>query len=139
MTRPVLRRRSSESGHALGLAVVILLLLSTGASLLALDLSARLRADREAARALELRLLGDAAIARALAALDESGVLTQAETPFGRGSIESEGRSLGTRRWVLKATATIGRDQRQLEIEVVRSGGSLQVVRWQRVRAVPEL
>lgn len=130
---------NGERGHALGLAMVILLLLSAGASLLALDLGARLRADRASARAFELRLLSDAALARALAGLDQLGETSQPELRLGRGSIRSDGRSIGTRRWVLEADAWVGAESRAVEVEVVREGSSLRVVRWRRLEAAAKM
>lgn len=128
-----------ERGHALGLAVVVMLLATSAVGLLAADLTARLRADRAAGIALELRLLTDAAIARGLAELDESlSPTTLGPTPLGRGSIASHAEDLGAGRWRLVATATVGSAERRVAIEVVRQGSTFQTISWRRMADTKE-
>lgn len=125
----------TQAGHALGLAVIVVLLLSVGASLLALDLTARLRRDRAEAEGIMMRSLADAAVARALAQLEHTG---NPETPtleLGPGRISSRGERRG-QRWLVQASAELRGRVGTVEIEVVRAGGTLQVVRWSRVPAV---
>lgn len=134
MVNPRRERSRDEEGFALGLAVVALLLLAVGASLLAMDLGSRLRVDRDAGRGLRLRLACDAALAKSLASLDESGsVPTWGPEPFGRGTIEARGESIGSRRWLLTATAAEAGLRRQVRLEVQRAGSTLRVVRWERL------
>lgn len=114
--------------------MLVLLLTSSAVALLAADLTARLRADRAAATTLELRLLTDAAIARALADLDESlAPGTLGPSVLGRGTIQSRTESLGGERWRLLASATVGSAQRHVAVEVVRRGSTFQTLSWRRL------
>lgn len=84
MTR---RSIDAERGYALLLALLVLLLISTVASLVATSVTLRSRLAQDEARRIHAGALADAAMARTLAELSRSrGYRGYENEPFGRGS-----------------------------------------------------
>lgn len=106
-----------ESGQALVLALVAVLLLSAALALAAGTLVARMkRSQREAVR-IELLALADAAVAETLADLAawpvSAGV---APRRFGGGTIESTVQRGGAQSFTIVARASVGRQDLSVEV-----------------------
>ncbi len=125
------RHRRSESGQALILALLALLLVSVASALLAGSLLLHLRAARHEAEDIRLVALADAAVAAALAELAASPAsrgLT--ERDFGGGSIASDIDRPEPERAVVVAWAVYRGRTRRVRAEVRLTATGPRVVAW---------
>ena len=128
--------RRGESGYALLMALLVILLLSIALGLLAESLQLRLRLVREDAENVILSALSDAAVAETVANLTRSADYPGVpEHEFGGGKIASRVLPLGAGFYNVVATATYGHRTRTVEAEVFRPPDkAARVRRWRRLR-----
>lgn len=125
--------RRGESGFALMMALVVILLLSIALGLLAASLQLRLRLVREDAESVILSALSDAAVAEAVANLARSAYYSGSpEHAFGGGKIASRVEPAGAGIFEVIATAGFAGRTRTVEAEVIRAPGTARVRRWRR-------
>lgn len=125
------RHRRSESGHALVLALLVLLMVSVAGGLLAGSLLLHLRTARFEADGVRLAALSDAAVAASLAELSASPAsrgLT--ERDFGDGRIASEIARPESGRAVVVARAVYRGRTRRVRAEVLLTAAGPRVVAW---------
>ncbi len=125
------RHRRCESGQALIVALLALLMVSVACALLAGSLLLHLRAARHEAEDVRLAALADAAVAASLAELAASpasrGVI---EREFDGGSIASEIARPGPGRAVVVARADYRGRTRRVRAEIRLSAAGPRVVAW---------
>jgi len=127
------RRARGQTGFALLVALVVVLLVSIALGLLAAALQIRMRLVRQEAQTLKLMALSDAALAETLASLTyDAGFEGVAEQTFGGGRIASTVRPLGSNHYEVLATASYAGKERAVDAEVVRAPAGARVVRWER-------
>lgn len=132
MVRRPLRR---PSGHALVLALVVLVLVGAAGTAIAVTLQLESRTSLQESRRIRLVALGDAALAEALAELDRNeGFRGAPEHRLGQGTIASSVRTLGLDRYEVVATATVAGRRRETRAEVDTSGPTPRVVGWRLAR-----
>lgn len=130
----MVRRGRGESGVAMLLTLVVLLLLGIALALIAGSLAHRLKLAQNDAETVILSALTDASIAEGLADLARN-----ANSPgipqhkFGAGSIESRITPLGSSSYTLIASALYGDRRRNVEAIVQRTPEEIRVVRWRRL------
>jgi hypothetical protein len=126
--------RRGESGYAVMMALVVILLLSIALDLLAASLQLRLRLVREDAESVILSALSDAAVAEAAANLAQSAYYSGSpEHEFGGGKIASRVQPASSGIFEVIATSAYAGRTRTVEAEVVRAPGTARVRRWRRV------
>jgi hypothetical protein len=124
-------RRRHETGQALLMVTLVLLLLMLGIGLVDDALAARLRATRDESLRVELDALADAAMAEALANLAAGSSYPGAPAhPFARGMISSRIVWLAETRYEVTALGSLGARQRALRAEVDRPWGRPIVSSW---------
>ena len=136
-------RSDGSSGHALVLALVVLLLTATSMMLLSKSLLVRWQRVWSEADRIELVALADGAMAQSLAALAERETFTGAPArPLGRGTIESrvqpvpafERSSPTAREVIVEVTSRIGgRSFHQRAVVALTEQGP-RVLSWQQGR-----
>jgi hypothetical protein len=132
-------RRSSESGHALLVAIALILCVALAAQLLHGFLTGRLSAVRSEEQAVALAAIGDAGLAATLAGLAEGrGFGGLAERRFGGGTVASTVVPGGPGHSVVTVLAWFGGRGSTVRAEVDLGNGGPRVVRWQRHGGVPE-
>jgi hypothetical protein len=132
-------RRSSESGHALLVAIALILCVGLATQLLHGFLTGRLSALRAEEQTVALAAIGDAGLAATLAGLAEDrGFGGLPERPFGGGTLATTVTPGGPGRAVVTVLARFGGRGSTVRAEVDLGGGGPRVVRWQRHGGVPE-
>lgn len=130
--RRALRR---PSGHALAIALLVLLLVGSAAAAIAVTLELASRAALQESRRIHLVALGDAAMAEALAELALSkGFQGAPEHRLGRGTIASTVRTLGLDRYEIVATSTYAGWRREVWALVHTGGTRPRVMAWKVLR-----
>lgn len=123
--------RSRQSGHALLVTMILLLLVASAASMVATHFGFRARLAAQESRRIHLVALTDAAIAESLANLSESsGYSGVPEREFGGGSMASEITSLGDNRRLILATASYRGWDRRVQMRVELQTGGPAVEAW---------
>jgi hypothetical protein len=131
------RHRRSESGQALIVALLALLMVSVAGALLAGSLLLHLRAARHEADGVRLTALADAAVAASLAELaarPASRGLT--ERDFGGGSIASDIARPRAERAVVVARAAYRGRTRRVRAEVRLTAAGPRVIAWRPLPAI---
>lgn len=124
-------RRRSESGHALVLALLVLLMVSVAGGLLAGSLLLHLRTARFEADGVRLAALADAAVAASLAELAASpGSRGVIERDFDGGRIASEIGRPGPGRAVIVARVAYRGRVRRVLVEVRLGAAGPRVIAW---------
>lgn len=116
---------SRQTGHALLVAMIILLLVASAVTMVAAHFGFRARLMSQEARRIHLIALTDAAIAESLANLNQSGSYAGVpEREFGGGTIGSEITSLPDSRRQILATAQYRGWRRlaQVRVEIQTAG-----------------
>ncbi len=111
--------KRSQDGHALLLALLIIVLTMAAVALIASALDLRLRLLRQEAQNLQLTALCDAALAQALAELEANAFYkgTGTPVPFADGTLTTTIHSLDSRRVKVAVLATYaGRRRRALAV-----------------------
>ncbi len=104
-----------EGGHALLLALFVLLLSATAVALVGQALLAQWNETRAHAERVRILALADAALAETLAQLaQQPGFMGVSPTPFGGGTLESR----------VQTTGAIGPTGRQVRIDVTATVGT---------------
>lgn len=130
------RHRRSESGQAMILALMALLMVSVAGSLLAGSLLLHLRAARHESEGVRLAALADAAVAASLAELSASPASRGlAERDFGGGSIASAIDHPEPERAVVVARAVYRGRSRRVRAEVRLTAAGPRVVAWRPLPA----
>lgn len=125
----------NRSGHALVIALVVLVLVGAAGTSIAVTLQLEARTSLQESRRIRLVALCDAALAEALAELARSqGFQGAPEHRLGQGTISSSVRTLGLDRYEVVATAVLAGWRQQARAEVDTSGPMPRVVRWQAWR-----
>jgi hypothetical protein len=131
----VVRTGSRESGHALLLALIVIVLVGVAGAVLTITLGLHLQMARDETQHIQLVAMSDAAVAESLALLAASpgfgGVTTR---DFGPGQIESTIQTINAsrRRIIATATLTSGRELRvAADVRLLDTG--LVVTSWQRL------
>lgn len=128
------RRGRTQRGHALVMALVVLLLVSMAVALVSTALASDLRGVRHELRSLRLTALTDAALAEALAELArDSGFEGSPEHPFGGGVLSSQVVPLGEDLWWVTAEASHGGLERRVRVEVRKTVDGYAISRWRRL------
>ena len=123
--------RSHQSGHALLVAMIILLLVASAATMVAAHFGFRARQASQESRRIHLVAMTDAAIAQSLANLNESsGYGGVPRREFGGGTIASEITSLPDNRRLILATAQYRGWNRRVQMRVELQTGRLVVEAW---------
>ncbi len=122
-----------EFGHALVVALVVLLLVGSAATAIAVTLQLETRTSAQEARRIRLVALNDAAMAEALAELARSGSFQGSpEHRLDKGTISSSVRTLGLDRYEITATANLAGWSQVAVAEVDTSGSTPRVLTWQK-------
>jgi hypothetical protein len=126
--------RAHQSGQALLVALIILLLVSSAATMVAAHFGFRARLVSQESRRIHLVAMADAAIAESLARLQQSsGYRGVVQREFGGGTIASTITSLaGNRRQILASAHYRGWD-RQVKVQVRLTTGALELEGWTSV------
>ncbi len=120
-----------RSGHALMVAMIVILIVASAVALISTFYRIQTRASLQQNRQIRLVALNDAAVAEALAHLAESeGFRGQATHEFGDGEISSAVRSLADDRREIVATATYRGWTRRTRLEVTLVAGGPRVDSW---------
>jgi hypothetical protein len=120
-----------QAGHALLVALVILLLAASAATMIAAHFGFRARLVSQESRRIHLVAMTDAAVAESLAGLDQSsGFAGVIERPFGGGRIASAVTSLRDNRRLILATARYRGWSRRVEVRVELESTGLVVESW---------
>ena len=128
-------RRSS--GHALALALVVLVLVGTAGTAIAGAIQLEARASLDESRRIRLAALSDAALAEALAELTHNrGFRGAPERRLDRGTITSRVRPLGLDRYEIEAEAVVAGRSRTVRAEVDTGGAEPRVLAWELVPIV---
>ncbi len=127
-------RRCRESGVALLLTLVVLLLLGISLALIGGTLAHRLKLAKREAETVVLCALSDAALAEGLADLAANAyTLGVPEHDFGQGKIESRVTPLGGPAYVIVASGLYQGRRRNVEAWVQRTPKDIRVTRWRRL------
>lgn len=130
------KRPGGESGVALLVALVVILLVSIALALLAAGLQIRMRLVRQEELTLRLNALSDAVVAETVASLTYDQFFHGVdEQSFGGGRIASEVTFLEPGRFEVRATALYAGRERVVSAEVARSPAGARVIAWHRVIA----
>lgn len=122
------------SGQVLMVVLIVMILVGAAAVLVAASLRLRNRLSQQEIHRVRLVSLNDAALAEALAYLDENpGFSGLAEHSFDRGIISSHVTHRSRDRVVILAVARLGPRKRAVEAEVELGGRHPRVVGWRRL------
>jgi hypothetical protein len=131
------RTRGRQSGHALLLALIVIVLVGVAGAVLTTSLGLHLHAARDETQRIQLVAMSDAAVAESLAELAASpGFAGVSKHDFGPGQIESSIQTVAAsqRRIIAIATLTNGRELRvATDVRLLHTG--LVVTSWQRLPA----
>ena len=128
--------RQRQTGHALFVALVVMVLVAAAVTLLATHYGYRARLISQEARRIHLVALTDAAVAESLAKLNESaGFAGVTEREFGGGTIGSEIDSLPAHRRAILATATYRGWTRRVRVQVRLTPNAPEVESWSSLPA----
>ena len=133
----MVRTRGRQSGHALLLALIIIVLVGAAGAVLTTTLGLHLHAARDETQRIQLVAMSDAAVAESLAELATSpGFGGVNKHDFGPGQIESSIQTVSAsrRRIIATATLTSGRELR-VAADVRILGSGIVVTSWQRLPA----
>lgn len=120
-----------QAGHALLVALVILLVAASAATMIAVHFGFRARLVSQESRRIHLVAMTDAAVAESLARLDQgSGFTGVPERSFAGGAISSEVTALPDDRRLILATARYRGWSRQVEVRVELETAGLVVESW---------
>lgn len=134
MVSPRARRRDAESGQALIVALIAVLLLGAGLALVASTLVSRMRRAQEASDRTALLALTDAAVAETLANLAAWPVSPGvASRELGGGTIASTVRRGGGGGFTIVAEATYRRGRLSVEVKGRLTELGPQVDSWRRL------
>ena len=123
-----------QSGVALLLTLVVLLLLGIALALIGGTLAHRLKLAKREAETVVLCALSDAALAEGLAELAANPyTLGVPEHEFGEGKIESRVTALGGTSYVVVASGLYHSRRRNVEALVQRTPLETRVTRWRRL------
>ena len=115
-------------------ALIVMILVGAAAALVAASLRLRNRLSQQEIHRVRLVSLSDAALAEALAHLDEDpGFRGRAVHRFDRGTISSRVTRLSRSRVVILATAKVGSRTRTVRAEVEIGGRHPRLVEWRRL------
>ncbi|MGB3562347.1 MAG: hypothetical protein WBH85_18835 [Thermoanaerobaculia bacterium] len=132
-----MRTGSRQSGHALLLALIVVVLVGVAGAVLTTTLGLHLHAARDETQRIQLVAMSDAAVAESLAELAGSpGFGGVSKRDFGPGQIESTVQTISAsrRRIIAIATLTSGRRLRvAADVRILNTG--LVVTSWQRLPA----
>lgn len=132
-----MRSGSRQSGHALLLALIVIVLVGVAGAVLTTTLGLHLQVARDETQRIQLVAMSDAAVAESLAELAGSpGFGGVSKRDFGPGQIESSIQTIsGSRRRIIAtATLTSGRELRvATDVRFLSSG--IVVTSWQRLPA----
>ncbi|MGB5815619.1 MAG: hypothetical protein WBI27_10475 [Thermoanaerobaculia bacterium] len=132
-----MRTGSRQSGHALLLALIVVVLVGVAGAVLTTTLGLHLHAARDETQRIQLVAMSDAAVAESLAELAGSpGFGGVSKRDFGPGQIESTVQTISAsrRRIIAIATLTSGRRLRvAADVRILNTG--LVVTSWQRMPA----
>lgn len=127
-----------ESGHALILALVVVVLTSAALALVAASLQLQMESLRRQVIEVNLAALSDAALAEALARLAQGPASSRIpERRFGGGFLSSHIEPLGGNEVRVVATASFAGKRRVVEAEVRRTAQGPVVLRWRRRGSSP--
>jgi hypothetical protein len=130
-------RRESESGQALLLALVVLVIAALAASLVAADLTLRERSMRDEAMRARLRAMLDGEMATALARLAHHRPQPPEVRQWAGGEVSARRQTVSAGRYRLQVRARYSTLQAAAEAVVVRPPGRLpRVVRFRRLATV---
>lgn len=128
--------RSSPRGHALLVALIILLIVASAATMVAAHFGVRARSVSQESRRIHLVAMTDAAIAESLAKLDQSaGFAGVPQRDFGGGTISSQIDPLPDHRRRILALAAYRGGERRVQVEVELQTGGLVVESWRALSA----
>lgn len=132
-----MRRAGRESGHALLLALMIIVLVGVAGAILTTTLGLHLKLARDESQRIQLVAMSDAAVAESLAELAaDRGFGGLARHEFGPGQIESVIEILGPNRRRIIATSMLPGDRRlRVAVEVRLLASDIVVTSWQRLPA----
>ena len=133
----MVRTGARQSGHALLLALIIIVLVGAAGAVLTTTLGLHLHAARDETQRIQLVAMSDAAVAESLAELAGSpGFGGVSKRDFGPGQIESTIQTISAsrQRIVAIATLTSGRELR-VAADVRILGTGIVVTSWQRLPA----
>jgi hypothetical protein len=123
--------RSHNSGHALFVALLVMVLVAASVALLAGHFGLRSRLVSQEARRIHLAALSDAAVAESIARLNESsGFAGIRHRPFGGGAIASQIESLSESRRLIVATADYRGWTRVTRVQVYLHPTSIEIESW---------
>ena len=132
-----MRTGSRQSGHALLLALIVIVLVGVAGAVLTTTLGLHLHAARDETQRIQLVAMSDAAVAESLAELAGSpGFGGVSKRDFGAGQIESTIQKIDAsrRRIIATATLTNGRQLRvATDVRFLNTG--IIVTSWQRLPA----
>ena len=129
----------SDAGHALLLALFVLLLVSIAAALLAQSLDSRQRAQQTDLRRVRLDLMVDAAVEETLAGLAaDRGYGGLDPSQFSIGEIRSSVQRVGESGVEIEAVATSGGRGRQVKIRGDFGARAVRVLEWSRSSLRPD-
>ena len=133
----MVRTGSRQSGHALLLALIVIVLVGVAGAVLTTTLGLHLHAARDETQRIQLVAMSDAAVAESLAELAGSpGFGGVSKRDFGAGQIESTIQKIDAsrRRIIATATLTSGRQLRvATDVRFLNTG--IIVTSWQRLPA----
>lgn len=130
-----MRTGRRQSGHALLLALIVIVLVGVAGAVLTTSLGLHLKVARDETQRIQLVAMTDAAMAESLAELAASpGFGGVSRRDFGSGQIESSIQTIDSNRRRILATATLagGRELR-VAADVRLLGSGLVVTSWQRL------
>ena len=126
--------KARQSGHALFVAMIVMVLVAAASALLAGHFGFRSRLVSQEARRIHLVALNDAADAETIAKLSESaGFAGVTKKEFGGGSFASEIETLSASRRVIVATSTYRGWTREIRVQVRLHLGSIEIESWATV------
>lgn len=125
----ILRRR--QTGHALFVVMMVMVLVASAVTLLATHFGFRARLASQEVRRIHLVALTDAAVAESMAKLDENaGFGGVPAKEFGGGTIVSEIEALSTHRRMIVASSTYRGWTRSVRVRVRIHPGSMEIESW---------
>jgi len=120
-----------RSGHALLVALIVLVLVASAGALVATHFGVRARLLAQEARRIHLAAMADAVISESLAHLAQSSTFAGVSNQeFGGGTISSEISSLPDNRREILASASYRGWTRQVRVQVWLKTGGLEVESW---------
>lgn len=133
----MVRRAGRESGHALLLALMIIVLVGVAGTILTTTLGLHLKLARDESQRIQLVAMSDAAVAESLAEMAaDPGFGGLGRREFGPGQIESVIEILGpNRRRIIATSMLAGGLQLRVAAEVRLQGKDIVVTSWQRLPA----